>query len=199
MNKNVELIKWSPIFVDKNGKEIKKDEIVSFKTIKGTEGFNKLFGNDKLICCLWNYAIKRDLIPMFPEGRYHEDFRTMPITILRAKSICAINKYEYYYVQTDKSIMRDTNVAKQKKRIEDILLNFDEQLDEVEKLNLDKTTAENFKIFLTNSLLIVIPELSKNNKEYFCEELKKRKVSQYIKVKNVKQLLKKIILKVKGI
>lgn len=198
VNRNIELIKWSPIFVDESGKEIKKDDIVSFKPVTGSEGFNKLFGKDNLLVCVWNYAIKRELVPTFPEGRYHEDFRTMPITILKAKSICAINKYEYYYVQTDKSIMRDTNVEKQRKKLEDILINFDELLDEVGKLNIDKFTTANFKIFLSNSLLVVLPELSKENKEFFSRELKKRKISQYIKVRNIKQLAKKMLLKIKG-
>ncbi len=199
VNKNVELIKWSPIFVDENGKEIKKDEIVSFKTTSGSNAFNNLFGKDNLLVCVWNYAIKRELVPIFPEGRYHEDFRTMPITILNAKSICAIDKYEYFYVQTDKSIMRDSNIEKERKKAKDILINFDELLNEVDKLNIDKYTEENFKIFLTNSLLVVMPELSNQNKEFFCNELKKRKVSQYIKARNPKQLAKKTLLMIKGL
>ncbi len=199
VNKGVELIKWSPIFIDENGKEVKKDEIVSFKNVTGEEGFNKLYGTDKLLVCVWNYAIKRDLVPTFPEGRYHEDFRTMPMVILKAKSICAINKYEYYYVQTDKSIMRDNNFEKQRKKLEDILINFDELLDEVSRLKVDKFTDENFKIFLTNALLVVLPELSNDNKGYYKNELKKRKVSQYIKVRNIKQLVKKLMLKAKGL
>lgn len=198
VNKNIELIKWNPIFVDENGKELKKEEIVSFKTTTGIDGFNNLFGKDSLLVCVWNYAIKRECVPTFPEGRYHEDFRAMPITILKAKSICAINKYEYFYVQTDKSIMRDTDIEKQRKRLEDILINFDELLDEVKKLNLEKEIDENFKIFLTNALIVILPELSSKNKEFYKNELKKRKVSQYIKIRNLKQLIKKILLKSKG-
>lgn len=197
IDKNVELIKWSPVFVDESGQEIKKDEIVSFKTVTGSEGFNKLFGKDNLLVCVWDYAIKRDLIPTFPEGRYHEDYRAMPITILKAKSFCSINKYEYYYVQTEKSIMRDNNAEKQKKKLEDILINYDELLDEVEKLNIDKYTSDNVKIFITNALLAVLPELSKENKEFYIEELRKRKISQYIKVRSFKQFIKKLLLKLK--
>lgn len=198
VNKNIELIKWNPIFVDEKGKELKKDEIVSFKTTTGTNGFNNLFGKDNLLVCIWNYAIKRECVPIFPEGRYHEDFRAMPITILKAKSFCAINKYEYFYVQTDKSIMRDTNVQKQRKKLEDILINFDELLEQVKEIKLEKHTDENFKIFLTNALLVILPELTNENKEFYKNELKKRKVSQYIKIRNLKQLIKKTLLKLKG-
>lgn len=121
----------------------------------------------------------------------------MPITILKAKTMCAIDKYEYYYVQTQKSIMRDDE--KQRQRIEDILDNYDNQMYQVNRLKVDKYTNENFKIFLTNSLLVILPELSEDNKEYFKNELKQRKVSKYIKTRNCKQFVKKMLLKIKGL
>ena len=60
-----------------------------------------------VMVALWDYAIKRNLIIDFPVGRFHEDFSTMPLMIFNAKTMVCINKYEYHYVQTDKSIMRN--------------------------------------------------------------------------------------------
>ena len=62
----IDLIKWSPIWVDENGNEILKPQIVSFEKVTGEQGFNLLFGKDNLIECAWSYAIKRELVPEFP-------------------------------------------------------------------------------------------------------------------------------------
>ena len=64
---------------------------------------------------------------------------------------------------------------------------------------LKKRTKDNAKIFATNSLLVILPELEESNKQYFMKELSNRKVSKYIKIRNIKQLVKKLILKSKGI
>ena len=62
---------------------------------------------------------------------------------------------------------------------------------------MQKVTKENFLIFATNSLLAVIPELKNENKIWFKKELQKRKIARNIKIRNIKQLLKKIILEIK--
>lgn len=67
INQGIELIKWNPIFVDENKKEIRKDNMVFFKKVTGEQGFNLLFGKDKLLDCLWNYAIKKEIMLEFPK------------------------------------------------------------------------------------------------------------------------------------
>lgn len=62
----IELIKWNAIFVDENKKEIKRNTNISFEKVTGEEGFNILFGKDNLIDCLWNYAIKKEIMLEFP-------------------------------------------------------------------------------------------------------------------------------------
>lgn len=194
----IELIKWNPIFVKDNG-EIKKEECFPFDKKTGVDGFNYLYGKDKLISCLWNYAIKKELIPEFPKVNYHEDFAVLPLIILKAKSMVFIDKNEYYYVQTDNSVMRGNDEEKQKKRLEDILFGYDYILNQIPSLKLDKYTDENLKIFLTNSLIVFLPELSDNNKKFFLDELSKREVSKNLKTRNLKQLLKKCFYTMLGI
>ena len=94
INNEIELIKWKPVFVDEEGNIIKKEEGYSFNKVSGEKGFNLLFGKDNLIDCLWNYAIKKELVLEFPKGMYHEDFATMPLIILKAKTMVSFNKYE---------------------------------------------------------------------------------------------------------
>lgn len=198
INKDIDLIKWNPVYVNENGDIVGKEECYPFDNKNGVEGFNYLYGKDKLISSAWNYAIKRYLVPKFPEGRYHEDFATMPIVVLKAKTMASLDKNEYYYVLSSESIMRSKNEEKQRKKLEDVLVNYDELIEKAKNLNLNKYTMENFMIFLTNSLLAILPEQEGENKQYFESELKKRKIAKNIKIRNGKQLVKKVILKLKG-
>lgn len=62
----IDLIKWNPIFVTDTQEELQKCNSVAFDVTTGEQGFNKLFGKDNLIDCLWNYAIKKDIMVKFP-------------------------------------------------------------------------------------------------------------------------------------
>lgn len=197
INKKIELIKWNPIFVDDDGNRLKQEKSVKFEMVTGEEGFNLLFGKDNLIDCLWNYAIKKSLMMEFPSKMYHEDFRTMPLMILKAKSMVSIDKYEYFYVQSQNSIMRNTDIQKERKKIEDKITHYDNIMKELEKMNLNKRTKENVAIFITNSLLTGISDLNEENKNWAIKELKIRKVAKNIKIRNFKQLIKRIILEIK--
>lgn len=197
INQDIDLIKWRPLFVDEEGNILRKEGSNSFNKVSGEKGFNLLFGKDNLIDCLWNYAIKKELMLEFPSGMYHEDFATMPLIILRANTMISINKYEYYYVQSQNSIMRNENEEMKRKKLQDKLVHFDNLLKEAKKLPIKKVTKENLAIFATNSLLAVIEDLDEENKIWFEKELKLRKIAKNIKVRNFKQFIKRIILEVK--
>ena len=191
---NIDLIKWNPIFVDENKNELFKPQSVAFEGVTGEQGFNILFGRDNLIDCLWNYAIKKELMIEFPSGTYHEDFATMPLIILKAKSFISLDKREYFYVQSKNSIMRNDNDKKTRKKLEDKLTHFDNLVNISNNMNIQKQTKENFAIYATNSILVVLKDLNGEDKEFYKKELKKRKIWRYIKIRNFKQLVKRIIL-----
>ena len=205
--KGYDLIKWNHRIIEESSNEEIKDTVkkiekeikikMEFEELSGEEGFNKLYGSDPLMDCLWNYAIKKEIMLEFPEGMYHEDFAVMPLIILRAQTMVITNQYEYYYIQTENSIMRGNDAKKQKKKLSDILKHYDKLIKEVNKLEVKKETKENMAIFATNSLLVIVPELNGKNKEYFEKELKKRKVSKNIRPRNIKQLIKRILLSMK--
>ena len=223
----IELIKWKTNITYKQAGDYldKEQEICpTFDVCTGEEGFNKLFGKADLIVPVWDYAMKKNLFIEFPIGRYHEDFSVMPLVIFNAKSMVCINKFEYHYVQTDKSIMRN-NPESEKKKIDDVLIAFDELIKKTDeyytiteevkadekisdimnekfdqdskKLALCKKTKENAKIFYTYSLLEPYKNMSGDNKDYFLKEIKKRKVGKYIKVRGPKSLIKKILISIK--
>ena len=193
ISQGVELIKWNVTFVDEEQNDILKPESVQFENTTGEQGFNNLFGKDSLIDCLWNYAIKKELMIEFPSGTYHEDFAIMPLIILNAKSFVSIDKREYFYVQSKNSIMREVNSEKTRKKLQDKLIHFDNLIRKANEMDLSKLTKENFGIYAVNSLLAVVKDLEGEDKKFYQKELKKRKIWKYIKVRNLKQLIKRII------
>ena len=197
IKQNIDLIKWNPLFVDENKEILSTPKSAYFDIVTGEEGFNLLFGKDNLIDCLWNYAIKKEIMLEFPKGTYHEDFATMPLVILNAKTMVSINKFEYYYVQTENSIMRSNDKQINKKKLQDKLIHFDNLIKQANNMNISKKTKENLKIYATNSMIVVVKDLEKEEKEFYIKELKKRKISKHIKIRNFKQLLKKAYLRIK--
>ena len=197
IRQGIELIKWNPIFVDENKYELTRSTNIVFEDVTGEQGFNLLFGKDNLIDCLWNYAIKKEIMLKFPTGTYHEDFAVMPLIMLKAKSMTAIDKYEYYYVQSKNSIMRNENKDNTIKKLQDKLNHYDNLIKEANNMKLEKVTKENLAIFATNALLVVVPELERENKRWFKKGLKTRNIAKNIKVRNFKQLIKRLILEIK--
>ena len=182
IKENIDLIKWNTIFVNENGKILSEPKAISFEKVTGEEGFNLLFGKDNLIDCLWNYAIKKEIVLKFPSGTYHEDFATMPLIVLSAKTMVSIDKREYYYVQSKNSIMRSTDKEKTIQKLKDKLTHFDNLISKVDQMNVQKLAKDNLKIYATNALLTVIKELDNENKKFFEKELRKRKLYKYIKI-----------------
>ena len=109
----------------------------------------------------------------------------------------SLNKYEYYYVQGKDSIMRNNDKQKTRKKVQDKLIHFDNLIGKVNKMQLQEITKQNLSIFATNSLLVTMKDLDKENKKYLKEQLHKRKIAKYIKIRNIKQLIKKMILSIK--
>lgn len=195
--RDFDLVKWSPLWVNDKGEKIKDADKNNYLETSGEVGFNNLFGSDVLFTCVWNYAIKKDLMIEFPVGKYHEDFAIMSLIMLKAKYFVITGKVEYYYVQTDSSIMRGNDSKKQLKRLEDILSHYDNIYKESELLKIRKNTKENLRIYITNALLASLRDLSGENREFFIKELKKRKIYKNIKCRNIKQLIKRILLMIK--
>lgn len=197
IEKDVDLIKWSPIWCDAKGNKIKDIALNEYMECTGEDGFNYLYGSDYLISAVWNYAYKKEIIIPFPEGTAHEDFAVAALMIIKAKTMVITGKEEYYYVQTDSSAMRGNNHEKELKRCKDILLHYDNIYEESKKLEIKEETRENLRIFITNSIIVMVNDLDEENKKYFIEEIKKRKLYKNIKCRNIKQLLKRVLLKIK--
>lgn len=198
MEQNIDIIKFKSQYVDSNNKIINKIEGSIFESITGEEAFNKLVFSDILIDSTCLYIFKKELFLknnlFFKVGTYHEDFGLTPLILLIAKSIISLDIYGYYYVQTDNSITRNNDYKKTIKRFEDCLLHYDNMLQFISDINFSKETKQNVKIYYTNAVLLKLKLIKKNDRKQYIKKIKQRKMTSNIKPRNIKQLLKRIIL-----
>ena len=196
INEGVDIIKRKGIIVRKDKEE--KIKGAAFDMLTGEEAFNTLCFTDIYLDTLWSYIIKKSLFIdnnlYFEEGKFHEDFGLIPLLILKADKMVSLDNYVYYYVQTDNSIMREKNIDKTIKKAKDALYHYDNILKTIENYNLSKLTKENVRIYCTNAILLKVKEFTKKEQKWYINELKNRKVYKNIKVRNIKQLIKKILL-----
>lgn len=197
IKKGYDLIKWSAIIVDENDEKLEEPEENELVSVSGEEGFNLLYGTDKLMVCLWNYAIKKDIMLEFTKGEFHEDFEIMPLIILKAEKMIITDKKEYFYVQSKNSIMRNNDKEKEKKKLQDMLKHYDSLIKKSSEMDIADYTKENVAIFATYALIAVVNDIDGKNKEYYLSEIKKRKVYKNIKVRGIKSLIKRILYSIK--
>lgn len=199
IEKKVELIKYKAIKVDSNYSKIEKVDGPVFETTNGQDAFNKLVFKDAFLENAWLYLYKTDFFKSnkfkYAKDLYHEDFGLTPIVIIKANSVTSVDFYGYYYYQSDDSIMRTTDSKKAKKKAWDVLIHYDNMIKSLCSNNYSKLTIENMKQYYTNSILLKAKELDKDILNSYIKEIKSRKMISNIKVKNIKQLVKKIILK----
>lgn len=198
IDENVELIKYKMQRVDENDKILEIVPGATFDKITGEEGFNKLYGTDVLLDSPCVYVIKKDVFTRdnlkFKVGTEHEDFGLIPFVIVLAKSMVSTNFYGYYYVQSKGSLMRNENYQKTIKRVYDALGHYDNAKEYSQEINISKLTHDNIMIYYTNAVILKARDLKEEERKKYLEELKKRKVFKNIKVRNLKQMIKKILL-----
>lgn len=198
IDENVELIKYKMQRVDENDKILEIVPGATFDKITGEEGFNKLYGTDVLLDSPCVYVIKKDIFTRdnlkFKVGTEHEDFGLIPFVIVLAKSMVSTNFYGYYYVQSKGSLMRNENYQKTIKRVYDALGHYDNAEEYSQEINISKLTHDNIMIYYTNAVILKARDLKEEERKKYLEELKKRKVFKNIKVRNLKQMIKKILL-----
>ena len=198
INQDIDLIKFKLERVDENGNTLEKIDGPIFENISGQEAFNKLYSKDVLLDSPCVYIMKKKIFTKNGfkfQGKYHEDFGLIPFIILTSKSVTSIPEYLYKYVQAQNSITRTSDYNKIIKKMEDVLFHYDNMIKTLDKLELEKITKENVKIYYTNAIILKLKELKKENqKKYYIKEIKKRKMYQNIKPRNLKQTIKRLLL-----
>lgn len=200
MNQSIDIIKYKAIIETEEEEKIGQYEGPTFDTTSGEEAFSKLCFDDEMVDALWVYAYKRELFIKnklkFMKDADHEDFGLIPLIILKAKTFISTNIQGYHYVQSRNSVTRTKDYTKTVKKVFDTLLHYDNMIKEIEYYQISQKAKENVKIFYTNSILLRINDLQKKDRKKFIKEIKKRKMAKNIKARNMKQVLKRIILEI---
>ena len=198
IDEDIDLIKYKIQIVDKNEKVTKLIQGATFGRISGEEGFSRLYSTDVLLDSPCAYIIKKEIFEKnnlrFKVGTEHEDFGLIPFVIIYAKTMVSINFFGYYYVQTVGSITRNEDYNRTLKKANDALRHYDDAMKKIENLNISKKVKDNLKIYYTNAILTKVQALSEKDKIRYMEKLKTRKLYKNIKIRNIKQLIKKILL-----
>lgn len=200
LEKEIEIIKFKARHVDENGNVIHNITGPTFSNINGQEAFNRLAFTDVLMDSPCVYVLKKELFlnqkMFFKPNTYHEDFGLIPLILLSAKSVVSLDYYGYSYVQSEASITRNQDYGKIKKRWEDTLFHYDNMLQWISQNKFDEKTKENVITYYTNAVLLKLTFIKKEDRKPYIKKIKQRKMIQNIKPKNVKQLIKRIILTV---
>ena len=162
--------------------------------------FNKLYSTDVLLDSPCVYLIKKEIFAKnnlkFTVGTEHEDFGLIPFIIVLAKTMVSVNFYGYFYIQSDNSITRNEDYKRTIKKAYDALKHYDNAIQLTKKLNLNKLTIQNIRIYYTNAIILKAKELHDEEQEKYIKKIKNRKMAKNIKVRNLKQFIKRLLLSI---
>ena len=196
---NIDLIKFKMQKVDENGNILEKLDGPIFEKCTGEEGYKKLCVDDKFLdpACIYLYKtefFKENKIK-YEKGTYHEDFGLTSLIILKAKTFVSTNEYGYYYLQSNNSITRNFEYEKEVKKSKDLLKHYDNMLKKIQEYKITEESKDLVKRYYTNVLILKANDLKGKDLEKYISEIKVRKLYKNIKPYNLKQLLKRILLK----
>lgn len=201
IDKDIDLIKFKMKTVDTKYKEIEKIEGPIFNKISGEEAYKKLCTKDKYLDVACIYLYKREFFInnkfKYAPNTYHEDFGLTSLVIIKANSVVSTNEYGYYYVQRENSITSIEDEDKEIKKANDVVNHYDNAIKVLENdTEISDGTKLLVKRYYTNTLLLKAKTLKGKEQEKYLKEIKKRKVYKNIKAENLKQLVKRMILKI---
>ncbi len=179
-----------------SNQEPKKWQEEGFDTCNGEKAFEKIC-KYHFVENAWCYAIKKSYYEEnhfeFAKGKIHEDFGLIPLVIIKAKKVKSISYIGYNYRQRENSIMSTNNYEKTKKKVEDFYNHYLFLRNEIKKTNLD---LKYFMSFISNSLIIKITELNKEDYKEYKSLLRKEKVFDYLLTDTASRKIKKILVKI---
>ena len=199
IDENIDLIKFKMKTVDEKGNIIEKIAGPVFSVCTGEEGYKKLCTSDKYMdpACIYLYRKEFFVENNFKyKLRYHEDFGLTSLIIIQAKSFISTDNYGYNYLQTEESLTRSKDKKKDIERAKDMLSHYDNMLAVIDACNkISNKTKELVKRYYTNSVVLKADTLKGKEKRNYIREIKYRQMYKNIKPENLKQKIKRLLLK----
>lgn len=175
----------------------KENKEIGFNEKNGQEAF-ELISKYHYVEPAWLYAVKRNYYLennfKFKKGTYHEDFGLIPLMIIKSKKVNSIEYCGYCYVKRNNSIMNNNSYEKTLKKVEDTLKHYDYLMEEIEKIkNIDSSY---FKSFISNSVILKILELKKEDYKKYLKILKEKRVFDNLLDNSLSRKIKKNLIKI---
>ena len=197
MEADYDMVKFKISVINEDGSVINKNYSPIFENKSGEEAFDILYKSDVMTEVAWGYIYKREFFVNnnfeFAKGLYHEDFGLIPLVLIKASKVASTDVFGYNYVQTKTSITRG-NEELRYRRAEDLLKHYDYMLEKIKKYNVSKITKQNIKIYYTNCIILELNNLNDEEQRRYIKQIRKRKMVNNIKARNLKQFIKKLIL-----
>ena len=199
MDENIDLIKFKMKTVDEKENVIEKLDGPVFDVCTGEEGYKKLCTTDKYMDPACIYLYRREF---FVENnfkyklRYHEDFGLTSLIIVQAKTFVSTKIFGYNYLQTGESLTRGKDYKKDIDRAKDMLAHYDNMITLIDAYyNVSDETKDLVKRYYTNSVVLKADTLKGEDKKRYIKEIKDRFMYRNIKPENLKQKVKRMLLK----
>lgn len=197
MEADYDMVKFKISVINEDGSVINKNYSPIFENKSGEEAFDILYKSDVMTEVAWGYIYKREFFVNnnfeFAKGLYHEDLGLIPLVLIKASKVASTDVFGYNYVQTKTSITRG-NEELRYRRAEDLLKHYDYMLEKIKKYNVSKITKQNIKIYYTNCIILELNNLNDEEQRRYIKQIRKRKMVNNIKARNLKQFIKKLIL-----
>lgn len=81
------------------------------------------------------------------------------------------------------------------KKFNDVLSHYDTMIEFIEKQEISNKTKKNIKTYYTNAIILKLKEIKKQDLNIYIKKIKERKMINNIQTNNLKQLIKKLMLK----
>ena len=199
MDENIDLIKFKMKTVDEKENVIEKLYGPVFEVCSGEEGYKRLCTTDKYMDPACIYLYRREF---FVENnfkyklRYHEDFGLTSLIIIQAKTFVSTESFGYNYLQTGESLTRGKDYKKNIDRAKDMLAHYDNMIAVIDAYyNISDETKDLVKRYYTNSVVLKADTLKGEDKKRYIKEIKDRFMYRNIKPENLKQKVKRMLLK----
>ena len=199
MDEDIDLIKFKMKTVDEKENVIEKLDGPVFDVCTGEEGYKKLCTTDKYMDPACIYLYRREF---FVENnfkyklRYHEDFGLTSLIMIQAKTFVSTKIFGYNYLQTGESLTRGKDYKKDVDRAKDMLAHYDNMITLIDAYyNISDETKDLVKRYYTNSVVLKADTLKGEDKKRYIKEIKDRFMYRNIKPENLKQKVKRILLK----
>lgn len=199
IDKDIDLIKFKMKTVNEKEEVLEKLDGPVFDECTGEEAYKKLCTTDKYMDPACIYLYRREF---FVENnfkyklRYHEDFGLTSLIIVQAKTFVSTDVFGYNYLQTEESLTRAKDYNKDIERAKDMLAHYDNMIPTVNAYtNISAETKALVKRYYTNSVILKANKLKGKERKQYIKEIKNRFMYRNIKPENLKQKLKRILLK----